>query len=117
MSPVLDESVLQGLSEIGAGDPEFVRRMFGLFEENADPALARLEEAAGNPELKQLADAAHALKSMAANLGASRLVSACAKVEAAAQDDEQIDATEAIRLISSEINAARSALEQYINAA
>ena len=117
MSPVLDESVLQGLSEIGAGDPEFIRRMFGLFEENADPALARLEKAAGNPELKQLADAAHALKSMAANLGASRLVSACAKVEAAAQDDEQIDAIEAIRLISSEINAARSALEQYINAA
>lgn len=117
MSPVLDEAVLQGLSEIGAGDPEFVRRMFGLFEENADPALARLEKAAGNPELKQLADAAHALKSMAANLGASRLVSACAKVEAAAQDDEQIDAIEAIRLISSEINAARSALEQYINAA
>ena len=91
--------------------------MFGLFEENADPALARLEEAAGNPDCMQLADAAHALKSMAANLGASRLVSACANSRGCRADDEQIDVHEAIRLISDEIDAARNALERYIDAA
>ena len=116
-APVLDETVLRNLSEIGAGDPEFVRRMYGLFEETADPAFARIEQAAGNPDHMQLADAAHALKSMASNLGASRLVSACETVETAARNDEKFDVEEAIRLISDEINVARSALEEYVNAA
>jgi len=114
---VLDTRVLRDLREIGAGDPEFVRRMFELFEENADPALARLEQAAGNPDLIQLADAAHALKSMASNLGASRLVSACEAVETAARDNEQFDVHQTLRLISDEIAAAREALDQYVNAA
>lgn len=64
-----------------------------------------------------LADAAHALKSMASNLGASRLVSACETVETAARNDEQFDVHETIRLISDEIGAARNALERYIDAA
>jgi CheY-like chemotaxis protein len=115
--PVLDKDVLQGLAEIGAGDPEFVRHMCGLFEENAEPAIARLEEAAGNPDLIQLADAAHALKSMASNLGARRLVSACEAVETAARNDEQFDVAGSLRLISDEIAAARTALAQYIDAA
>ena len=116
-TPVLDETVLRNLSEIGVGDPEFVRRMFGLFEETADPAFMRIEQAAGNPDRMQLADAAHALKSMASNLGASRLVSACETVETAARNDEQFDVHETIRLISDEIGAARNALERYIDAA
>jgi two-component system sensor histidine kinase BarA len=115
--PVLDKEVLQGLAEIGAGDPEFVRRMCGLFEENAEPAIARLEKAAGNPDLIQLADAAHALKSMASNLGARRLVSACEAVETAARNDEQFNVAGSLRLISDEIAAARTALAQYIDAA
>ncbi|WP_337660540.1 ATP-binding protein [Anderseniella sp. Alg231-50] len=115
--PVLDTAVLQNLREIGAGDPEFVRRMFELFEDNADPALLRLEQAAGNPDLIQLADAAHALKSMASNLGATRLVFACETVETAARNNEQFDVPQTLRLISDEITAARDALDQYINAA
>jgi two-component system sensor histidine kinase BarA len=114
---VLDESVLRDLLDIGAGDPKFVRRMFDLFEENADPALERLTQAAGNPDLIQLADAAHALKSMASNLGARRLVSACEAVETAARNDEQFDVSQSLQLISDEITAARSALDQRINAA
>lgn len=117
LTPVLDKVVLQGLAEIGAGDPEFVRRMCSLFEDNAEPAIARLEEAAGNPDPIQLADAAHALKSMASNLGARRLVSACETVETSARNGEQFDVARSLRLISNEIAAARTALAQYIDAA
>lgn len=117
MVPVLDKGVLRGLSEIGGDQSDFVKRMFELFDQNADPALARLEEAAGNPDLKQVADTAHALKSMAANLGATRLVAACAEVEAAARDDEQIDVPEVLRVISDEMSAARDALQKYLDAA
>lgn len=115
--PVLDTAVLHGLSEIGADQPDFVRRLVKLFDENADPAFARLEEAAGSPGHVQLADAAHALKSMAANLGASRLTSACARVETAARNGEPVDVHETMQLISDEIDAARDALEHYVNAA
>ncbi len=114
--PVLDTVVLQGLSEIGADEPDFVRRMYNLFDENADSALVRIEESTHNPDRRQLANAAHALKSMAANLGASRLVSTCAKVETAARNHEEIDGYEILQLISEEMHAARNALQQYINA-
>ncbi|MEO9875565.1 MAG: ATP-binding protein [Anderseniella sp.] len=115
--PVLDKVVLQGLAEIGAGDPEFVGRMCGLFEENAEPAIARLEQAAGSPDLTQLADAAHALKSMASNLGARRLVSACEAIETAARNNEQFDVAGSLRLVADEIASARLALARYIDAA
>lgn len=114
---VLNTRVLQNLRDIGAGDLEFVRRMCDLFEENAEPAMARLEQAAGSPDLVQLADAAHALKSMASNLGAGRLVSACEEVETAARNDEQLDVAASLRAISDEIVAARTALARYIDAA
>ena len=114
---VLNTRVLQDLRDIGAGDPEFVRRMFELFEKNTDPAYERLEQAAGNPDLTQLADAAHALKSMASNLGASRLVSACETVETAARNNEKFDVSGSLRLISDEIATARIALHKHIKAA
>ncbi|MGI9513829.1 MAG: ATP-binding protein [Anderseniella sp.] len=114
---VLDERVLRDLQDIGSGDPAFVRRMVDLFENNADPALERLQQAAENPDIAVLADAAHALKSMASNLGASRLVSACEAVEAAARNGEQFDVGGSLRLISDEMAAARTALDCHINAA
>lgn len=114
---VLDERVLRDLSDIGAGDPQFVRRMVDLFEQNADPALERLEQAAGNPDLMQLADAAHALKSMASNLGASRLVSACETVETAARNDEKFDVSGSLQLISAEMASARIALDRHVKSA
>ncbi len=114
---VLNTRVLQDLRDIGAGNPEFVRRMFELFENNTGPAYERLEQAAGNPDLTQLADAAHALKSMASNLGASRLVSACETVETAARNHEKFDVSGSLRLIGDEIATARTALDKHINAA
>ncbi len=114
---VLDERVLRDLQDIGAGDPAFVRRMVDLFENNADPALERLQQASGTPDLIPLADAAHALKSMAANLGAIRLVSACEAVETSARNDETLDVGAALRQISDELAAARAALDRHINAA
>ncbi|MEM7634014.1 MAG: ATP-binding protein [Pseudomonadota bacterium] len=114
---VLDERVLRDLSDIGAGDPKFVRRMVDLFEKNADPALERLEQAAVNPDLMQLADAAHALKSMASNLGASRLVSACETLETGARNNEKFDVSSSLQLISSEMAVARIALDRHVNAA
>ncbi len=114
---VLDQRVLRDLQDIGAGDQAFVRRMVGLFENKAEPALERLQQAAGNPDLIPLADAAHALKSMASNLGAIRLVSACETVETSARNDTKFDVSAALRLISDELAAARVALDRHINAA
>ena len=116
--PVLDKDVLQGLAEIRAGDPEFVRHMCGLLgEKTPSPQLRDLRRRPATPTLSSWPTAAHALKSMASNLGARRLVSACEAVETAARNDEQFDVAGSLRLISDEIAAARTALAQYIDAA
>jgi signal transduction histidine kinase/CheY-like chemotaxis protein len=45
MVPSLDETVLAGLMTIGQDDPEFVARIFGLFEQNAEPAMEKVQQA------------------------------------------------------------------------
>jgi two-component system sensor histidine kinase BarA len=115
--PVLDSAVLTGLMEIGNGDPAFVVKMFNLFKDNAQPALHRIETASAENDRMQLADAAHALKSMAANLGAVRLVAACARVEAQARGNNELNMASELRLISAELKDVNAALEQHIRTA
>jgi CheY-like chemotaxis protein len=45
MTPRLDETVLAGLMTIGQDDPAFVARIFGLFEQNAEPAMQKVQQA------------------------------------------------------------------------
>jgi HPt (histidine-containing phosphotransfer) domain-containing protein len=73
MTPRLDETVLAGLMTIGQDDPAFVARIFGLFEQNAEPAMQKVQQACESNQHIELADAVHALKSMALNIGAARL--------------------------------------------
>ncbi len=115
--PQLDETVLAGLTSIGSDDPAFLARMIALFETSAGPALERIEAAASQTESVALADAVHALKSMASNMGAARLAAICADIERRARDGEAVDMGLACRQVSEELNAAISALQKRCNAA
>jgi two-component system sensor histidine kinase BarA len=115
--PVLDEMVLSGLLNIGNGKTSFVTKMISLFTQNTGPTLDRIEIAATGHDRTQLADAVHAMKSMAANMGALRLVAACAVVEEKARNNESIDTGAALKRISEELKAASAALEQHLPAA
>ncbi len=115
--PQLDETVLAGLTSIGSDDPAFLARMVALFETSAGPAVERIEAAASQAESVALADAVHALKSMASNMGAARLAATCADIERRARDGEAIDKGVACRVVSEELNAVISALHKRCSAA
>ena len=114
---VLDESVLYDLLQIGGGNQDFMKRMLALFEENVGPAIERISSAAKTSDKAELANQVHALKSMAANMGAKKLASTCAVVEKKARGNEVQNTEQAVQTISKELAAARDALELRINAA
>ena len=87
--PVIDEDVLAslaGFQEGGGG--ELILRILSLFEEHAPPALLTLAEKASENSHTEIADAAHALKSMCRNIGAARLSRACDTLEAQARSGD-----------------------------
>ncbi len=115
--PWLDETVLAGLFTIGGEDAGFVNRMVDLFETNSGPAIERITTAAEASAKLELADAAHALKSMASNIGAARLAATCSNFERRARDGESLDATEVCRPVTDELSAALGELRQRFKAA
>lgn len=115
--PRLDETVLADLASIGTDDPEFVNRMVDFFETSSAPAVDQIETAAEQASPVALADAVHALKSMAANIGAARLVSTCAGIERQARSGEAIDPAHVCRVISDELSAVLGELRERFKAA
>jgi signal transduction histidine kinase/CheY-like chemotaxis protein/HPt (histidine-containing phosphotransfer) domain-containing protein len=117
MTPRLDETVLAGLMTIGQDDPAFVARIFGLFEQNAEPAMQKVQQACESNQHIELADAVHALKSMALNIGAARLAATCAGIEAKARAGETIDLGSACKAVSRDLNEALDELRNRFDAA
>jgi EAL domain-containing protein (putative c-di-GMP-specific phosphodiesterase class I) len=58
--------------------------VFGLYREHAPAAAARIHEAVAQGHVEECAQAAHALKSMSYNIGASRVAELAMSIEAAA---------------------------------
>ena len=81
---LLDEEVLESL--LGLGDGEFLSRIVGLYRSQAPVALTALREAVAFSDQQAIASAAHSLKSMSANIGASVLVERLKLIETAGRE-------------------------------
>ncbi len=81
-----DARTLQNLSEMSASGGDLVLRSLALFESHSRAGMLRLASAVKARETKEIASAAHALKSMSFNIGARRLGEACARIERSAAD-------------------------------
>ena len=68
------------------GRPEFVVRLLGIFAGTAAERQAGLDEAIAAGDLRRIVEVAHALKSSAANIMASRLAELARQTEHAARD-------------------------------
>ncbi len=82
----LDEAVLRDLIEMTNGSLETVRRITDLYKVTSLKEVERLGSATQSGDSDLIAKCAHALKSMSANLGATRVASAAAEMERAARD-------------------------------
>ena len=85
-SESFDLAALKEIQSMQSGDSDLVVRALDLFIEHSKPAMLRLARAVRARDEKEIASAAHALKSMSYNVGAIKLGKACASVERSASD-------------------------------
>ncbi|MBM3519569.1 MAG: Hpt domain-containing protein [Alphaproteobacteria bacterium] len=107
---VIDDAVIGDLRQIGGSEALF-RRVLDLFVSRVPLAVDRIQSVATTNDLKARADAAHALKSMCANVGARRAAAACDRLETAARRNEAFDAGTLTATIIAEVRAVMSRLE------
>ena len=85
--PILDPDLINQLSQMAeSGGPDFLQRVLRLYLEHAPQALAALRDAALRSDATECASAAHALKSMSANIGALPLVERLGEIEQTAKE-------------------------------
>ncbi len=113
---VIDPAIIAELRGIGGSDALF-RRVLDLFAGRVPQAVEQVASLSGGNDLKALADAAHALKSMCSNIGAGRAVAACNELERAARQNEAFDAGELIGNIIREIRIVMAEVEKLRAAA
>ncbi|MEM8935768.1 MAG: ATP-binding protein [Pseudomonadota bacterium] len=77
----IDETVLEGLKSLQAGDSDLIVRTLILFQKHARPAMIKLADVAPTGDYDEIARAAHALKSMSVNIGARKLAETCGLAE------------------------------------
>ncbi|MBX9927003.1 MAG: response regulator [Hyphomicrobiaceae bacterium] len=82
--PLVNASEIAGIVDLDGGDTGLLVRLMRLFHELAPEAAMRIETAVERDDLSALVGSAHALRSMAASIGATRLMTLCADIEAAA---------------------------------
>lgn len=82
----LDRSVLQTLRELPSPDGRsMIACVAELFAQDAPPLLLQMQQAAERDDWRALAAAAHALKSYAGNVGATRFAEQLRALEQAAK--------------------------------
>ncbi|MDH7453831.1 ATP-binding protein [Luteimonas composti] len=107
LAPVLDPSILDDLQAM-LGDE--VERLVDVFLDDTPRLVRALEHAAAGPDYDALREAAHSLKSSAANLGAMSLSAAAKRVELAARERSLERPAVAVALIANEFARARQQL-------
>ncbi len=109
--PAIDRQVIENVRLMSGGDSNLLLKTTELFRELGPPALAKVEDKAGAEDLRALADAAHALKSMCANMGAARAAGACNQLEELARTGTSFDIATHVKMISQEFAAALQELD------
>ena len=111
-APVLDESVLDELAEFAGAE---MHRIVRLFLEDTPALLRTLEQAAAEPDLARMQEAAHTLKSSSANVGAMALSATAKRIEMSARVHKLERPAVAVALLIAEHARARIALLGYLS--
>jgi signal transduction histidine kinase/DNA-binding response OmpR family regulator/HPt (histidine-containing phosphotransfer) domain-containing protein len=108
----IDWTVLSGIRSLERPNaPSVVDRVVGLYLDGTPAILARLREAIDRGDVAATRDAAHALKSSSANVGAVQLVSLCRETEQLARAGSLEGAVERVARLEIEFARARDALD------
>jgi signal transduction histidine kinase/CheY-like chemotaxis protein/HPt (histidine-containing phosphotransfer) domain-containing protein len=112
--PVLEPEMLDELREI-AGDEAL--SIVNLFLEDAPRLVRLMEQASAIPDMEMMREAAHALKSSSANVGALALSAAAKRIELGARAHALDRPAVAVALLIAEFARARVALQGWLSVA
>jgi len=114
-APAINMAAIDILRELdeNAG-PALARQLVSSFLASADDNLARVAAAAGEGDAKVLSQAAHALKSSAANLGAESLSSCYRELEMCGREGRIDDARGLLELTGREHRRAQLRLQELL---
>ena len=109
--PVLDPSMLDELRQIAGSEAATIVR---LFLDDAPRLVRQMERASATPDLEAMREAAHALKSSSANVGALALSAVARRIEAGARAQALDRPAVAVALLIAEFARARVALQAWL---
>jgi CheY-like chemotaxis protein len=108
------DNVRSGLKQLEEDyGKEMVMKIVEMFIPDAEVRLAKITEAIEQQDFKALEEAAHALKSGAANIGAREMAQLCERLETQGELGDLGEASEFMKKLSASWPEVRSALIQY----
>lgn len=112
---VLDPTVIESLKELGGeDDPELFSELVQLFLEDTPARIRQLGDALHKSDAHGIEQAAHALKSSAANLGATQLAQVFLEIEAAGRENDLVRAQGLVEQSSKAYERVRQALSAEV---
>ncbi len=109
-SPLLDAEHVADLVALDKGKGEVFRRFVDLFVAKAPERMALIAHCAKEFDCRSMADAAHALRGAAGNIGAIRLAGLLGRIEAAGRTGDLPAAQAFLALLDAEYAATLAAL-------
>ena len=109
--PAVDEKMLGNLDALGG--PEFVAELINEFIADASEVLQRMRDAIDAADVRHFRDCAHALRSSAANIGASIIQEMCLGWRQISPVDLVTHGHEHLRRLEAEVERVRTSLLQH----
>ncbi len=110
----IDPAILTDLIAAAGGSPAIAQRVAGLFDVESRRRLDDLREAVASDNAERLAAAAHALRSISLNVGATELAQRLAECEAGARDAGALITTDAAEALAGEVAGVNRALGDFL---
>jgi two-component system sensor histidine kinase RpfC len=104
---------LQHLEELGSST-KFLEQVVGVFLADNGTLLKRVEHAFAARDFGEFRAVVHAMKGSSASMGTDRLTRLCTSFGALSDSELKLRAPALLRTLEEEMNAARSALEAYL---
>ena len=107
----IDLDVINDIREVSSSGSDLLVRTIGLFKTHAPNALEKVQMLSASDNMVALADAVHALKSLAANIGAHKLARLCNDVELKARTMQTFDLPDNLAAITRALTEAIQELD------
>lgn len=113
-SDVIDPAVIESLRDLNTAEANVLAEVIGYFLEDTPKLVEQVASAAERGDPQALFQAAHALRSVAANLGARRLAAVCDAVQDRGWKGSVEGATDLVIDLRRETEAAARVLETIL---